>query len=175
MGNAMTKEEPLAQRLRVLRAARGLSLTEAWERTGVHRDTISGLERGGRHPSRPTLEKLAKGYGIPLEELRGEEYPAPTEPASSKAAAILEALDAYEGRLAPGSDWASGQGIQHLAELKTMLSIAAVDAAGLVSEDEPSVALEIVRRTATFRRLIEGQIAYLATTGAQARGVDFGL
>jgi len=59
----------LAERLRVLRARKGLSLTEAAELTGVTRDTISGLERGKRHPYSPTLSKLARGYGVPVEEL----------------------------------------------------------------------------------------------------------
>ena len=63
------KAEALAQRLRVLRAEKGLSLTEVAELTKVHRDTVSALERGKRHPYKPTLKKLARVYGVPLGEL----------------------------------------------------------------------------------------------------------
>src|SRR5215208_3676863 len=59
----------LAMRLRVLRAERGLSLTEAAERAGIQRQTLALLERGERHPHNPTLAKIAKGYGVPVEEL----------------------------------------------------------------------------------------------------------
>src|SRR5215218_11014006 len=62
----------LAERLRVLRAQRGMTLVEAAEQTGVGRDTLSDLERGRRHPVMPTLAKIARGYGVPVEELLEE-------------------------------------------------------------------------------------------------------
>ncbi len=62
----------LAEKLRVLRARRGFTLTEAAERAGVQRQTLALLERGGRHPHTPTLHKLANGYGIPVEDLLEE-------------------------------------------------------------------------------------------------------
>jgi transcriptional regulator with XRE-family HTH domain len=62
----------LAMRLRVLRAERGLSLTEAAERAGIQRQTLALLERGERHPHDPTLAKIAKGYGVPIEDLLEE-------------------------------------------------------------------------------------------------------
>jgi transcriptional regulator with XRE-family HTH domain len=61
----------LAERLRVLRAQRGMTLVEAAEQTGVGRDTLSDLERGRRHPVTPTLAKIAQGYGVPVEDLLG--------------------------------------------------------------------------------------------------------
>ena len=64
--------ESLPQTLRVLRARRGWTLVEAAGRAGVGRDTLSDLERGRQHPSVPTLTKLAKGYGVPVEELLEE-------------------------------------------------------------------------------------------------------
>ncbi len=68
-------QRSLSERLRVLRARRGLSLTEAAERAGVTRDTISDLERGKRRAYMPTLTKIAKGYGVPVEELLEEPVP----------------------------------------------------------------------------------------------------
>jgi transcriptional regulator with XRE-family HTH domain len=62
----------LAERLRVLRARQGLSLTEASKRAGITRDTLSDLERGKRHAYMPTLAKIAEGYGVPVEELLEE-------------------------------------------------------------------------------------------------------
>ncbi len=65
----------LAERLRVLRAQRGLTLVEAADKTGIGRDTLSDLERGRRHPVMPTLAKIARGYNVPVEELLEEPVP----------------------------------------------------------------------------------------------------
>src|SRR5918993_3784993 len=62
----------LAEKLRVLRARMGLSLTEAASRAGVTRDTLSDLEHGKRQPYMPTLAKIAAGYGVTVEELLEE-------------------------------------------------------------------------------------------------------
>src|ERR687894_570828 len=62
----------LARRLRVLRAERGLTLREAASLTGVAKETISDIERGLRHPHDPTLARIAKGYGVPVQELLEE-------------------------------------------------------------------------------------------------------
>jgi len=59
----------LAHKLRVLRPERGLTLREAASLTGVAKETISDIERGLRRPHDPTLAKIAKGYGVPIEEL----------------------------------------------------------------------------------------------------------
>ena len=73
----------LAMRLRVLRAERGLSLTEAAERAGIQRQTLALLERGERHPHDPTLAKIAKGYGVPVEDLLDEPVPLGEAPKAS--------------------------------------------------------------------------------------------
>ena len=65
-------QDTLARKLRVLRAERGLTLRGAEELTGVDKDTLSKIERGLRHPYDVTLSKLAKGYGVPVEELLEE-------------------------------------------------------------------------------------------------------
>jgi transcriptional regulator with XRE-family HTH domain len=59
----------LPTRLRVLRAERGLTLRDAEHQTGVDKDTLSKIERGLRHPHDVTLAKIARGYGVPVEEL----------------------------------------------------------------------------------------------------------
>jgi transcriptional regulator with XRE-family HTH domain len=68
-------QNTLARKLRVLRAERGLTLREAEQLTGVDKDTLSKIERGLRHPYDVTLSKLAKGYGVPVDELLEEPVP----------------------------------------------------------------------------------------------------
>jgi transcriptional regulator with XRE-family HTH domain len=63
----------LPTRLRVLRAERGLTLREAAALTDVRPGTLSELERGVRRPHDVTLSRIAKGYGVPVEELLEEE------------------------------------------------------------------------------------------------------
>ena len=70
-----TMDESLALKLRVLRAERGWTLNQAAERAGVQPETISDAEHGKRRPYTPTLTKIAKGYGVPVEELLGEAVP----------------------------------------------------------------------------------------------------
>jgi transcriptional regulator with XRE-family HTH domain len=62
----------LAERLRVLRAQHGLSLTEASEKIGVNRHTLRDLELGKREPYGPTIRKIAEGYGVPVARLLEE-------------------------------------------------------------------------------------------------------
>jgi transcriptional regulator with XRE-family HTH domain len=65
-------QDTLARRLRLLRAERGWTLREAAPKLGVTPGTLSELERGVRHPQDVTLARIAKGYGIPVEELLEE-------------------------------------------------------------------------------------------------------
>jgi DNA-binding XRE family transcriptional regulator len=50
--------ESLARKLRVLRAARGITLREAEKLTGVTRETLGALEHGQRGAYTSTLEKM---------------------------------------------------------------------------------------------------------------------
>jgi transcriptional regulator with XRE-family HTH domain len=73
----------LPHKLRVLRMRQGLTLIDAAKKTGVTRATLSELERGHRHPVAPTLVKIAKGYGVPVEELLEEPVPLASAPSAS--------------------------------------------------------------------------------------------
>src|SRR5215211_1073303 len=66
-------EGSLARKLRVLRAERDLLQAEAAALIGIAPVTLSELERGKRHPYAPTLSKIARGYGVPVEDLMDEE------------------------------------------------------------------------------------------------------
>ena len=92
----------LAERLRVLRARRGFTLTEAAERAGVQRQTLALLERGERHPHTPTLHKLAKGYGIPVEDLLEEPVSLAEAPETGRA--VTPELAALVDRMAEAGD-----------------------------------------------------------------------
>src|SRR5215216_1797696 len=81
--------ESLARRLRVLRAARGITLAEAEELTGVTRETLGALEHGQRSAYTSTLEKIAKGYGITASALL-EEGPEAVLAGTGKAEAPSE-------------------------------------------------------------------------------------
>lgn len=87
----------LAERLRVLRAQRGLSLTEASEKIGINRHTLRDLELGKREPYGPTLRKIAEGYNVPVARLLEEPVPLGGEAPREMGPAALE-----DRRLAAG-------------------------------------------------------------------------
>jgi transcriptional regulator with XRE-family HTH domain len=93
----------LAEKLRVLRARMGLSLTEAAGRAGVTRDTLSDLEHGKRHPYMPTLSKIAAGYGVPVEDLLEE--PAVPLADAPKEAGHTEAPGLFSAEHQATSGW----------------------------------------------------------------------
>jgi transcriptional regulator with XRE-family HTH domain len=74
----------IAQRVRDLRAARGLSLDALATHCGVSRSMISLIERGESSPTAVLLEKLAGGLGVPLASLFDAPQPS-REPVSRRA------------------------------------------------------------------------------------------
>jgi transcriptional regulator with XRE-family HTH domain len=69
--------ERIAQRVRELRAERGLSLDALAGHCGVSRSMISLIERGESSPTAVLLEKLATGLGVPLASLFDVPLPEP--------------------------------------------------------------------------------------------------
>ena len=65
----MEVRQRLAQQMRRLRAAKGLSQEELSDRTGLHRTYISGIERGVRNPTITIVARIADGLGVTVEEL----------------------------------------------------------------------------------------------------------
>jgi transcriptional regulator with XRE-family HTH domain len=59
----------IAQRVRDLRAARGLSLEAVATKSGVSRSMISLIERGESSPTAVVLERLATGLGVAMASL----------------------------------------------------------------------------------------------------------
>ena len=96
------KEEPvadlnarIAQRVRDLRASRGLSLEALAAHCGVSRSMISLIERGESSPTAVLLERLATGLSVPLASL----FDAPQHDGSpvARAAEQLSWRDPHSG------------------------------------------------------------------------------
>ena len=100
------KQSSLAETLRVLRAREGLTLVEASEKIGINRQTLRELELGARNPYYPTLEKIAQGYGLTVEELMVpyHEHEPEGEPVGAGKAKAPQAGQSEEGRIHPGDD-----------------------------------------------------------------------
>jgi DNA-binding XRE family transcriptional regulator len=64
---------PIAVKLRVLREQRGLTHKEAAQLANVSHWTVMYLESGKRPPYMPTVTKIARAYGVSVEELGQEE------------------------------------------------------------------------------------------------------
>jgi transcriptional regulator with XRE-family HTH domain len=87
----------IAQRVRDLRSANGLSLDELGGRCGVSRSMISLIERGETSPTAVVLEKLAVGLNVSLASLF--EQPAARPDPVSRRAEQLEWRDPASGYL----------------------------------------------------------------------------
>jgi len=56
-------------RLKVLRAERDWSQAELAQRLGVSRQAVNAVETGKYDPSLPLAFKLARTFGLPIEEI----------------------------------------------------------------------------------------------------------
>jgi transcriptional regulator with XRE-family HTH domain len=67
----MTEEirTKFGKRLRRLRRMQDVTQEQLSEKSGVSSDFISQIERGLNSPSLDTIQKLADGLGVPIEEL----------------------------------------------------------------------------------------------------------
>jgi transcriptional regulator with XRE-family HTH domain len=83
---ASDTNQRIAERVRGLRAAQGLSLDTLAGKSGVSRSMISLIERGESSPTAVVLEKLAAGLGVTLASL----FDAPSAQAPSGPVARRE-------------------------------------------------------------------------------------
>ncbi len=112
------KQESLAELLRILRARRGLSVKQASEQIGVEWHTLRDLELGRRKAYYPTLNKIAEGYGVPVEELLEEPALSGKGKAPAKAVSPGEGPeDQAEEKAGPTSrGLATSRGLEEMAE-----------------------------------------------------------
>jgi transcriptional regulator with XRE-family HTH domain len=88
----------VAERLRVLRARKGITVREAARRAGVDRHTLRRLETGvSKQPGYPTLKKIADFYGLTVPELMEEEDAVPKVPAPSQSGRGVEVTEEPAG------------------------------------------------------------------------------
>ena len=70
-GTISTTLDLVGPRLRRVREQRGMTLTDAAQRTSISKSTLSRLENGQRKPSLELLLPLAQVYRVPLDDLVG--------------------------------------------------------------------------------------------------------
>lgn len=75
----------IGQRVRDLRAARGLSLEALATQCGASRSMISLIERGESSPTAVLLEKVAAGLGVTLASLFDADVTTPVSPIARRA------------------------------------------------------------------------------------------
>ena len=63
----------IARRVRALRTTQGLTLEVLADRSGLPMETLSRIERRRIAPSIRSLERVARGLGVPLTALLSEE------------------------------------------------------------------------------------------------------
>ena len=56
-------------RVRQLRETRGWSQEDFAEKADLHRTYVSGIERGTRNPTLTVLDRIAGGFGMPIDQL----------------------------------------------------------------------------------------------------------
>jgi transcriptional regulator with XRE-family HTH domain len=93
--SAAPLNDRIAQRVRDLRAAQGLSLDALATHCGVSRSMISLIERGESSPTAVLLEKLATGLNVPLASLF--DAPAPAKSPVARAADRTPWRDPHSG------------------------------------------------------------------------------
>ncbi|TDD14654.1 helix-turn-helix domain-containing protein [Nonomuraea diastatica] len=88
-----TDPRVVGERLRRLRQARGVSLSELAKRAGIGKATLSGVETGARNPTLDTLWAITAQLGVPI----GAILDSPPEPQIMRGTAIeAQLLEVFE-------------------------------------------------------------------------------
>jgi len=66
-------DDPVKNRLKVLRAERNWSQGDLAERLGVSRQSVNALETGKYDPSLPLAFRIARLFGLQIEEIFQDE------------------------------------------------------------------------------------------------------
>lgn len=64
-----TDLKELGKVIRVKRESKGLTQVELANKSGLDRNYIGMVERGERNPSYLSLQKIAQGLGLPVDEM----------------------------------------------------------------------------------------------------------
>ena len=66
-------ESTMKNRIRVLRAERKWSQAKLGERIGVSRNSVNAIENGRHDPSLPLAFRIAKQFGLPVDQVFEDE------------------------------------------------------------------------------------------------------
>ncbi|SDZ37120.1 transcriptional regulator, XRE family with cupin sensor [Micromonospora pattaloongensis] len=114
MNDTDVQTRAVGRRLRRLREAQGVSLSELARRAGIGKATLSGVEAGTRNPTLETLYAVTAQLGVPLATvLTDGETPGAT-PAEVRGSAVVGTLlqvfeeatttyELYRLRIVPGT------------------------------------------------------------------------
>ncbi|MEU1752400.1 XRE family transcriptional regulator [Micromonospora matsumotoense] len=101
--------EAVGERIRALRAARGVSLSTLARTAGVGKATLSALENGTRNPTLETLYAITAQLGVPLAAVLAGPATTPTVRGATVVATLLESFtdtdasyELYRLRVHPG-------------------------------------------------------------------------
>ncbi|MEU6387764.1 helix-turn-helix domain-containing protein [Streptomyces sp. NPDC046939] len=134
----MGLHDEVGRRLKALRRARGLSLSELARRSGVGKGTLSELEGGLRNPTLETLYALTTALDSPLSAVLGDPPPGVREgtggvSGSAVTAVLLEryedvdaATDVFRVTIAGGATQDSAAHVPRTTESLMVLSGTAV-------------------------------------------------
>jgi transcriptional regulator with XRE-family HTH domain len=123
----------IGERLRALREEKKLSQGDIQKRTGLVRPYISRVENGHTIPSIETLEKMARGLGVPMYQLFYDGEEPPIAPALSNRGSANDT--------AWGS---SGKDARYLMRVRRLLS--------RMDEDDRRLLLHMVQKMAKHAR-----------------------
>lgn len=88
-----TIKKELGARIRALRKRHGLTQEEMEEKCDLHWTYIGGLERGERNPTLTTMQRVAAGLGVGLNQLiDARSFPRPQSDEESKEARLLRLI-----------------------------------------------------------------------------------
>jgi transcriptional regulator with XRE-family HTH domain len=114
-------QKSLADRLRLFRAQRGLTVKDAAQQVGVDRHTLRRIELGAQEAQYPTLAKIADGYGVPVQELLEEPVVAGKAEAPKAGPADQRSAEAAAGQ--PDVDSSLEEERRIIPQSATMLKV----------------------------------------------------
>jgi transcriptional regulator with XRE-family HTH domain len=124
-----TDPRVVGQRVRQLRQARGISLSELARRAGIGKATLSGVETGTRNPTLETLWAITAQLGVPIGTILGSPPEPRTVRGTAIEAALLEVFDddavtyeLYRLRVPPGITQTSPAHLEGASEHITVFS-----------------------------------------------------
>ena len=124
-----TDPQVVGERVRVLRQAAGVSLSELAKRAGIGKATLSGVETGTRNPTLETLWAITAQLGVPIAAILDTPPSPQIMHGTAVEAALLDVFDdervtyeLYRLRIPPGITQSSAAHLEGVSEHLTVFS-----------------------------------------------------